>query len=304
MLVQHKHVILRSCCGITNNEYLQGGRARSAGKTLIKVLERVAVVMEVLEARSDIDCYDQISMASKPRELSKADYSTKYGVVVNDLKCMVTGTLATAKRLSSSKRTCNTESAVVLAHLLPRGANASTRLSLGYQIDDIENIRNSLLLCKGMEEAFDSKYISFVPSEVPFSNNQYILHIWCEEGRKQPIYNGSSTTIGSFDGKPLDLSVGEHMHDPFKRALSYQAYRAFKKWGKINGMTDLPLDSDMSEYAGTYKMERENYAKRLARDLEDEADEDEEAYEDGAYEDEGADEDENLGLNLRLTLDG
>ena len=257
--------------------------------------------MEVLEARSDIDCYDQISMASKPRELSKADYSTKYGVVVNDLKCMVT--LATSKR-SSSKRTDNMESAVVLAHLLPRGANASTRLSLGYQIDDIENIRNSLLLCKGMEEAFDSKYISFVPSEVPFSNNQYILHIWCEEGRKQPIYNGSSTTIGSFDRKLLDLSVGEHMHDPFKRALSYQAYRAFKKWGKINGITDLPLDSDMSEYAGTYKMERENYAKRLARDLEDEADEDEEAYEDGAYEDEGADEDENLGLNLRLTLEG
>ena len=142
--------------------------------------------MKVLEARSDTDCYDQISIASKPRVLSKADYSTKYGVAVNDLKCMVTGTLGTSKRLNSKK---TTESAVVVAHLLPRSANASTRLSLGYEIDDIENIRNSLLLCKGVEEAFDGKDISFVPPEVPFSSNRYILHIWSEKGRKQPIYN-------------------------------------------------------------------------------------------------------------------
>mmetsp|Transcript_16019 Transcript_16019/g.22080 ORF Transcript_16019/g.22080 Transcript_16019/m.22080 type:complete len:82 (+) Transcript_16019:25-270(+) len=66
------------------------------------------------------------------------------------------------------------------------------------------------------------------------------------------------------------------MHDPFKRAMSYQAFHAFKMWGKVLGLTELPGDSDMSEYQeGAYKMKRAKYARQLAIDVAAEAEDEE-----------------------------
>jgi hypothetical protein len=151
---------------------------------------------------------------------------------------------------------------------------------LGYKPSYVEDIRNTLLLSKGFEQAYDHKFLSFVPSDQPFSNNRYKLHIWVDVIRDEPIYEGASLTIGSFEGAPLDLRVGTKMHNPFKRALSYQAFRAFKMWGKGSGLTELPTDSDTSVYEGTYRMMRAKYAQQLARDAAADAeDEDENASE-------------------------
>eukprot|EP01041_Mallomonas_annulata_P001972 gene1972-3838_t len=150
---------------------------------------------------------------------------------------------------------------VTLSHLLPRCASDHERSYLGYTDSDMDNIRNTILLCKGLEEAFAGKNISFVPSDKPFSNNKYKLHIWTDIVKTNPIYEGASADIGSFDGFPLNLEVdNSKFHNPLNRALSYQAFRACKKWNPA----DLPEGSDNSVYQGGYKTQRRQYADELA----------------------------------------
>ena len=238
----------------------------------------MARVVDVLVEIGDKDCYDKISESSsgKPRKLNKHDYKEEYEVPVLDLRCMVTGVSSTSTE-DETPLSGQTNERVVLAHLLPRSADAKTMTSLGYARDDIENIRNTVLLCKGIEEAFDRKQISFVPCDNPFSNNKYKLCIWTDDVKLLPIYKGATKTIGSYEGHALNLSVGAAMHNPFKRAMSFQAFRAFKMWGKDSGMTELPVDSDLSVYKGTYKAKRADYAKELARAIAKDADEDNDA---------------------------
>eukprot|EP01032_Pedospumella_encystans_P022886 gene22886-25922_t len=141
---------------------------KDSNKLLIKHLKRQAKVMEkvleVLEEIGDKDCYDRISESSKPRELAKPDYELAYGVPVADLKCMITGICQTAL-IAAAPTSPKPKNPVTLSHLLARNAEAKERLSLGYKKADIENIRNTILLCKGIEEAFDHKFLSFVPTD-------------------------------------------------------------------------------------------------------------------------------------------
>ncbi|KAJ1423222.1 hypothetical protein B484DRAFT_432695 [Ochromonadaceae sp. CCMP2298] len=257
-------------------------------KTMEKQMEVLGGIGEVLGEIGDKDCYDRISESSKPRELSKLDYELAYGVPAADLKCMITGIHFTA--LNPAPPTSpKPKNPVTLSHLLARNAEAKERLSLGYRKADIENIRNSILLCKGIEEAFDHKFISFVPTDKPFSNNRYKLHIWVDACKTDLIYEGATLTIGSFDGTALDLTVGTIPHNPFKRALSYQAFRAFKTWDKMFGLTELLEDSDTSVYQGAYKQRRAVYAQQLAKDAALDAEDDEE--QDEAVDEESGGED-------------
>jgi hypothetical protein len=112
-----------------------------------------------------------------------------------------------------------------------------------------------------------SRYISFVPADNPFSDNKYKVHIWCDAIKSKPIFEGATQTIGSYDAIPLNLNVGSAPHDPFKRAMSYQAFRAFNKWSKEFGLRDLPVDSDTSLYEGSYKRIRAMLAQQLAKDM-------------------------------------
>ena len=232
-------------------------------KSLVRVLEKVVKVLE----ESQTDCYDKLSVSNKPRELTKRDFADTYNVDVDHLQCMVTGISSSSLHASDPSR----NSRVVVAHLLPRCADSSTKLSLGYTWDDMESIRNTVILCKGIKDAFDSKLISFVPSEKPFSNNAYKMHIWSEDVKTRPIYKGATETIGSYEGLPLHLSVGEQEHNLFTRAVSHQAFCAFKVWGKQCGLKELLQTRGFSIYKGSYKARREKYAKELAQAIEKDA---------------------------------
>jgi hypothetical protein len=249
-----------------------------SNKLLIKVLKRqekiMSAVLKVLEEFGDKDCYDRCSEASKPRELAKADYEKTYAVPVSDLKCMITG-ISQASLIAAAPTSPTPKNPVTLSHLLARNAEAKERLSLGYKKGDIENIRNTILLCKGIEEAYDHKFVSFVPTDKPFSNDRYKLHIWVDSIKTEPIYEGAVETIGAFEGATLNLVVGQSRHNPFKRTLSYQAFRAFKMWSKEFGLTELPEDSDTSLYQGSYKPKRASYAQQLANDAAADAEEEE-----------------------------
>jgi len=221
------------------------------------VLEKVVKVLE----ESQTDCYDKLSGSNKPRELTKRDFADTYNVDVDQLQCMVTGISSSSLHASDPSR----NSTVLVAHVLPRCADSSTKSSLGYTWDDMESIRNTVILCKGIKDAFDSKLISFVPSEKPFSNNAYKMHVWSEDEKTRPIYKGATETIGSYEGLPLHLSVGEQEHNLFTRAVSYQAFCAFKVWGKQCGLKELLQTRGFSIYKGSYKARREKYAKELAQ---------------------------------------
>lgn len=245
----------------TLKEMVKGNRQMT--KTIKRVSKTLELVQDVLEEVADKDCYDRISGSSKPRKKTKDDYTAKYNVAVSDLQCMITGisqnSIVTSPALSKNP--------VTLAHLLPRNANVKDQSRLGYDAGDIENIRNTIILCKGFEEAFDSKCISFIPADNPFSNNKYKLHFWCDASKSKPIFEGATQTIGDYDGFPLNLNVGSASHDPFKRAMSYQAFRAFKMWSKELGLRELPVDSDISLYEGSYKQIRAKLAQQLAKDI-------------------------------------
>lgn len=251
-------------------------------KLFAKQYKIMAAMLALLEEIGDKDCYDRISSSSKPRELTIADYESAYLVPVSKLQCMVTGVSHESIRRSFPGPD-TPKNPVILTHLLARNAGVKERLSLGYKEADIENIRNSVLICKGIKEAFNNKFISFVPLDQPFASNRYRykLHVWVDAVRGEPIFEGSTQTIGLFDGAPLNLTVGTMSHDPFKRAISYQAFRAVKKWGKGFSLKTLPAtaeDSDTSVYLEmAYKSIKVQYAMQLAKDIAEDEDEDETA---------------------------
>jgi hypothetical protein len=253
-----------------NEEIVQGIKEIGKGnEKIVKGIKEIGkgnrrIVELVLEEIADKDCYDRISGSSKPKMITKDAYTVKYSVAVPDLRCMITGISHNSVIVAGS---ASPKNPVTLAHLIPRNADVKERSRLGYDGTDIDNIRNTILLCKGFEEAFDSKCISFVPADNPFSNNKYKLHLWCDVVKSKPIFEGATLTIGDFDGYPLNLMVGTMHHDPFKRAMSYQAFRAFKMWSKELGLRELPVDSDTSVYNGSYKRMRAVLAQQLANDI-------------------------------------
>lgn len=238
-------------------------------------------VVGILEDIGDKDCYDNISASSTARGLARDTYSTIYKVGVPALRCMITGISQNSITEAMGLQKSPPKNPVVVSHLLPRSANIKERLSLGYRQADIDSIRNSILLCKGIEEAFDHKFISFVPTETPFSGNRYKLHIWVERIKTEPIYEGAQQTIGDYDGSVLSFAVGSFTHNPFNRALSFQAYRAFRTWAKDFGLKTLPEDSNTSIYEGSYKQKRIAYAQQLARDVASDAEEEDGGEEGG-----------------------
>jgi hypothetical protein len=233
-------------------------------KTMKRVCKTLELVKDVLEEVADKDCYDRIPRPSKPKMITKESYTAKYSVAVPDLQCMITGISHNSILVAGS---ASPESPVRLAHLLPRNADMIYQNRLRYNYGDIDDIRNTILLCKGFKEAFNSKCISFVPADNPFSINKYKLRVWWDGIKSKPIFEGATQTIGDYDGFPLNLKVGTIHHDPFKRAMSYQAFRAFKMWSRHHGLRELPVDSDISLYKGSYKGIRAMLAQQLAKDI-------------------------------------
>jgi len=245
---------------------------REAMKEIV-INERTVVnsMVEVIKEMVDTDCYDKISQNSYPRKLTKAEFANAFQTTLNDLCCMVSGI---SFSVIKTHQPSLTDSPITLAHIVARNATPKEKVTLGFGISGIDSIRNCLILCKGFEEAFDRKFISFVPADNPFSSNRYVLKIWNDGIRTETIYTNATQTIGDFDHFPLILSVNNINHDPFKRALSYQAYRAFNTWHKAYGLSELPIDSDTSVYFGDYKQMRAEFIQRLARDISDEIEND------------------------------
>jgi hypothetical protein len=129
------------------------------------------------------------------------------------------------------------------AHILPHGSPKHWDKTL--DIKDRDNVRNIVLLCKNIENAFDKLQLCFLRhKEEP---GAYELKVWDKEGLKDTILymqhnrnNGSvaftngtvedtdaksSSLITDYDGHVFRFAEYKH---PFSRLLSYHAQESYK----------------------------------------------------------------------------
>ena len=214
-----------------------------------------------------LDPYNDMTATSigKSNNL-RSMFLNHYELNAETAQCMITKTFA-----STASR--GGQSSVILAHLLPRSTKMCVLDVLGMHMGNIDTIRNSLLLCKGIEEAFDRKQVSFVPVDDPFVDGQFKMMIWEDKFKTTPIYEGSLQTLGEFENAPLDLVVNGTKHEVFRRVLSYQAYMACRHWFQYGNRKGLAVDCDTSEYSGSYQNSRRDFADRFRKALERELNE-------------------------------
>jgi hypothetical protein len=155
---------------------------------------------------------------------------------------------------------------VVAAQIIPATSKPKILTYIRLSKEDINDVRNFLLLAKNVQRAFDAQQISFV-KESPLSN-QLVLKIWDASVASDPIWPSYSTRgapqrqsqglFGYWEGRRLNLGS----HTPFKRALSYQAYHAYLK----NASVDHPV---LSEYGRDTQTEYFKHMNVIAKDLKD-----------------------------------
>lgn len=153
------------------------------------------------------------------------------------------------------------------AHIVPAKSVIKRLSSIGMNEDDVNSVRNGLLLASGIHKAFDNLRISFVKSN-PLSECLY-MKIWDRTCCDLPVFPGSTKTIGEFDEGKLNLGG----HDPFKRALSFQSYMAFLKHKHIPENLE-PVEYG-SENESTYFKERKLMKEAVIRDMRVEVEEEE-----------------------------
>lgn len=91
-----------------------------------------------------------------------------------------------------------------------------------FEIDNINDPRNVIMLCKGIEKAFEAGRIYFVQGD---SDRDFLLKVWDPSVVDESIYVGAKKTIGSLVDRRL--LVPRNVEPPFKRVLSDHAQRSY-----------------------------------------------------------------------------
>jgi hypothetical protein len=184
-------------------------------------------------------------------------------------KCMLTGQLATGDNIRA-------------VHIIPAVTEIDILNDLNLKPEQINDVRNGLLLCRSIELGFDKLRLSFVKSPL---SDQLILKIWDESIRKQRLFKdclkigeykgvhplffkenddkneNKQLTIGHFENHPLNLKLrDDYEHKPFRRGLFFQAFHAYQKW-KIF-CSDHVLVDDSSDIACNFFKQKEFYCMK------------------------------------------
>lgn len=179
---------------------------------------------------------------------------TKSGKKRVMFKCMVSGVESNGQDIEG-------------AHIAPARSSMKRLAHIGMTPDDVNDVRNGLLLATGIHKAFDHLRLSFIKSN-PLSKQLY-LKIWDKSCRNIEVYPGAGRKIGEFDGAKLKLGH----HEPFKRALSYHAYIAYLKFNFVPS-NKLPEEYG-SENESEYYSDRRLMRDAVIQDMKDELDSDE-----------------------------
>jgi hypothetical protein len=169
------------------------------------------------------------------------------------------------------------------AHLVPLNISKKIASSLALE-NELNNVRNILILNHGIEQAYDKQRISFIPGN-PLSNNDFVLKIWDDSVRNEPISKNSKVLIGEYEHASLKLTFpGGKVHFPFKRALSYHNFLTFMKWSLHNNEihnNEEPVDFS-SDHGGNWNKDRlywmNDLRKKIHRETADESDDGSEKF--------------------------
>ncbi|KAI9090502.1 hypothetical protein DFS34DRAFT_636848 [Phlyctochytrium arcticum] len=126
-------------------------------------------------------------------------------------------------------------------------------------LEDINDVRNGLLLYKPIERAFDNGFICFI-----YENGTFTCRLLCKQWKLKTLDSyhpelqpgtqlTAPMTFGDIDGKPLLLGLIQ----PFKRCLWFQASQARKKalrkgWIKEDEL-EIPDFGSEGDYVETVK---------------------------------------------------
>jgi hypothetical protein len=105
---------------------------------------------------------------------------------------------------------------VSTAHLLP--SNTSDRILEGLGVNSVDDIRNLIVLCNNIKQAFDNRKLCFLAVED--RPGCIRLKIWSGQAKRTPLFDGSKQTIGDFDGQLMRFEEGKL---PYTRVLSEHA---------------------------------------------------------------------------------
>ena len=130
------------------------------------------------------------------------------GIEGNNIPCMLTG------QVGNGDQVCG-------AHILPCSTEECIYDDLSMTIQDLNCPRNGLFLARNVEKEFDLLNLSFVATDV-LRPKVFKMVIWAESCRYRSIWEGHAHVIGQYEGCTLELDG----HEPFRRALSFQAYQA------------------------------------------------------------------------------
>jgi hypothetical protein len=117
------------------------------------------------------------------------------------------------------------ESHLTLAHILPHSTDAHTQRIVG-MVKKLDNFRNLMWLCSGLEVAFDQKQFSLEPANA-LTRTHFKVRIWEDDILEKPLYKGASENISSIVGITIDLSSFDKDSIPYRRCLSYHAMMCY-----------------------------------------------------------------------------
>jgi hypothetical protein len=136
--------------------------------------------------------------------------------------------------------------AIRAAHIIPAVTKLSTLGALNLTADDVNDVRNGLLLAHGIEREFDSLGVCFVRH--PLKLEVLIMKVWSETAKTTPIIPGSNKMVADFGNSVLQLTSadGSMIHKPFLRGLAFHAYQSYLKWKVI---ADIVVGNEPADYS-------------------------------------------------------
>ena len=227
----------------------------------IRVISRHIQYQSAMVLR-DINPWENMSSTNASRA---PNLRTKFSEVV-PIECMVTKITKT--------------DIIVAAHILPCSTKPHICESLG-MVGQLNDFRNLLWLCKGIEESFDSQQLSIIPERSnPFHAYRYHIHIWDQSILNKKLYKCENKKWKRIkDIVHNTINFTEIGHLPFRRCLSYQAFVSYCKWNKLGiKVSDQIIkaeDFDISDYEGDIKTKINDYLKIFLEDKKLEVDNDE-----------------------------
>jgi len=195
--------------------------------------------MDVIQQRQDVDRAEREvifreARISRKRRLNPWDRDSKRTKVRDPLfKRRLVEFYDCKDKDDSSKLFCQVlgrsygSENVIGSHIWKHETKGEGLDDFGIASTEIDSVRNGLILCKGIEEAFDCLRVCFL---YDFTKQALVLHVADPCLMDQIIVPSSSRTFRQIDGHELRCPKDKL---PYRRLLSWHAYCVLEKFNKL-----------------------------------------------------------------------